>query len=158
MTLQERNTPNETLYAAAIALLYFDLLRAGEVRMIEVKDVKVTDNEKMKRIRIIFDYSRKRRNTGMDYYVPVDFLPVLKRNVSEIFQASVKQGRVQFLKNWSANGKRRVQNTGKHTINKLQKVACEILKLRPNDYGATHGAVLQSSVSEHVKMRILTTF
>ena len=65
MTLQERNMPNATLYAVSIALLYFGLLCAGEVRMIKVKDVVVTDNEKLKRIHVNFVYPRKRRNTGM---------------------------------------------------------------------------------------------
>ena len=48
---------------------------------------------------------------------------------------SVSSGKVQFLKNWNNKGKRRIQNTGKHTVNKLHKVACEILK-RP-DIGYT---------------------
>ena len=104
--------------------------------MIQVKDVKVTDNEKLKRIHVNFAYPRKQRNTEMDYYVPVEFLPVFKRCISEICQASVKQGRLQFLKNWSAKGKCHLQNTGKHTINKLHKVVCEILKLRPDEYGS----------------------
>ena len=47
VTLQEFNMSSATLYAIAIALLYFPLLRAGEVRMIQVKDMKVTDNTKM---------------------------------------------------------------------------------------------------------------
>ena len=123
LTLQERNTPNATLYAIAIALLCFGLLCAGEVRMIQVKDVKVIENEKIKRIHVNFAFAQKRRKSGMDYYVPIDFLPIFKRYESEICQASVKQGRVQFLKNWSVKGKRCVQNTGKHTINKLHKVA-----------------------------------
>ena len=38
------------MYAVFMALLNFGLLSAGEVRMIEVEDVTVTDNEKLKRI------------------------------------------------------------------------------------------------------------
>ena len=94
MTLQERNMPNATLYAVSIELLYFGLLHTGEVRMMEVKDVKVMDNEKLKRIHINFAYPQKRRNAGMDYYVPVDFFPVFKRYLIEICQASMKQGRL----------------------------------------------------------------
>ena len=94
MTLLEKNTPNATFYAVSIALLYFGLLHTGEVRMMEVKDVKVMDNEKLKRIHINFAYPQKRRNAGMDYYVPVDFFPVFKRYLIEICQASMKQGRL----------------------------------------------------------------
>ena len=72
----------------------------------------------------------------MDYYVPVDLLPVFKRYINEIYQGGVKQGCLQFLKNWFTKGKRPVQNTVKYIINKLHKVACEILKLCPGDYGS----------------------
>ena len=41
---------------------------------------------------------------------------------------SVRSGKVQFLKNWNNKGKRCIQNTGKHTVNKLHKVTYEILK------------------------------
>ena len=141
-----------------IALLYFGLLRAGEVRMIQVEDVMMTDNEQIKRLHINFAYPWKRCNTGMDYYFPVDFLPVFKTYISEISQASVKQGRLQFLKNWSAKGKHRLQNTGKHTINKLHKVAFEILKLRPDDYGShlwqsTAATVLADAGVSKVKIK-----
>ena len=118
----------------------------------------MTGNEKLKRIHINFAYPQKRCNIGMDYYVPVDFLPVFKRYIIEICQASVKQGRLQFLKNWSTKGKRRVQNTGKHTINKLHKVVCEILKLRPDDYGShswhcTEATVLADAGASKVNLK-----
>ena len=96
MTMEERNTPNATLYTVSIALLYFGLLCAGEVRIIEVKDVIVIDNEKLKRIHVNFVYPQKRHNIGMDYYVPDDFLPVFKKHISEICQPIVKQGHLQF--------------------------------------------------------------
>ena len=73
MTLQDRNIPNATLYAVLIAQLYFGLSWAVEVRMIQVKDMKVIDNAKIQRIHINFSYPQKRRNTGMDYFVPILF-------------------------------------------------------------------------------------
>ena len=68
--------------------------------MIKVKDITVTDNKKLKKIYVNFGYPQKRRNTGMGCYVPVDFLPVFKRYISEICQANMKYGCLQFLKNW----------------------------------------------------------
>ena len=47
---------------------------------------------------------------------------------------TVRSGKVQFLKNWNDKGNRRIQNTGKCTVNKLHKAACEILKRPPTRY------------------------
>ena len=44
----------------------------------------------------------------------------------------VRKGLV--FKNWKNKGKRRIQNTGKHTVNKLHKVACELLKCPETGY------------------------
>ena len=98
MTLQERNKPDATFYAVTMMLLYFGLLHNGEVRMIQVKDVKVTDNAKIQQIHVIFEYPRKWRNTGMGYYVPFDFFPIFERCVSEICPATLQTNSIwQFI-------------------------------------------------------------
>ena len=62
--------------------------------MIQVKDVKVMDNAKITRIHVNFPYPQKQCNTGMDYFVPINSLPIFKRYVSEICSPSVEQGSV----------------------------------------------------------------
>ena len=62
------------------------------------------------------------------YNTPSTFFSMLKRYMGQNCMNSVSSGKVQFLKNWNNKGKRHIQNTGKHTVNKLHKVACEILK------------------------------
>ena len=47
---------------------------------------------------------------------------------------TISSGKLQFLKYWSVKGKRRGQNTGKHTIGKFHCVACEILKKPAEGY------------------------
>ena len=132
-TLQDRkDNPYTILYGVCIALLYFDLLRVDEVRAVEMVDVDL--NHGMKEITVKFTHKQKQRNDGFRYNIPPTFFSMFKRYMGQICMNTVRSGKVQFLKNRNDNGKRHIQNTGKYTVNKLHKVACEIRKRPPPGY------------------------
>ena len=135
--LQQINTPKSILQAVAITLLYYGLLRSCEVRKIRVKDVKLSERNGKKEILINFPYARKRMNAGMEYNIPSIYFDLYKRYIGELCPKTIAQGKEQFLKNWSTNGKRRIQNTGKGQINLLHKEACRLLGINPSSY-STH--------------------
>lgn len=65
------------------------------------------------------------------------YFDLYKRYIGELCPKTIAQGKEQFLKNWSTNGKRRIQNTGKGQINDLHKEACRLLGVNPSSY-STH--------------------
>ena len=120
----------------AIALLYFGLLRIAEVHMVEVDDVKVEKRGLHDIIEVTFKHERKRRNEGFKYYVPSKYAPMFSRYLSELCQDTIDKGKLQFLKNWNKMGKRRVQNTGKNSVNILYHAGCKILGTSSKGYSS----------------------
>ena len=82
MKLQEKPTTRATLHGVAIALLYFGLLQASEVKEITVRDVVVKDGS----ILVAFKHDRKRRNEVFSYEVPSSYYPMFKKYVGQICQ------------------------------------------------------------------------
>ena len=134
MTLQEKNDTKATLQGVAIALLYYGLLRAAVVQMVEMEDVKVETTGICKIIEVTFKQKCKQRNEGFVYYVLTKFFPIFSRYMDEICQDNLDAGNVQFLKNWNKIGKRQVQNTGKNNVNILHQAVCKILKKSHKGY------------------------
>ena len=116
--------------------MYKGLLRANEVRAIEMEDVDL--NHGMKEITVKFTHKRKQRNDGFRYNIPSTFFSMFTRYIGQICMNTVRSGKVQFLKNWTGKGNRHIQNIGKYTVNKLHKVAHEILKHLPIGYTRKH--------------------
>ena len=54
--------------------------------------------------------------------------------IQELCEDTIEAGKTQFLKNWSRLGNRRIQNTGKNTVNGLHSVACKILRKSSSGY------------------------
>ena len=125
MTLQENKGPKATLQGDAVALIYYGLLKATEVQMLEMEDIKVEAIGVCKINEVTLKYEHKQRNEGFAYYVPSKFFPIFPRYLNEIYQDTLAAGNVQFLKNWNEIGKRWVQNTGKNNVNVLNLAACE---------------------------------
>ena len=134
LTLQAPDQPRETLQGVAIALLYYGLLRANEVRLITVFDVKLHSEPTKKEIEVTFTHPRKRKNEGFAFYVPAKFYPMFRSYIQELCEDTIEAGKTQFLKNWSRLGNRRIQNTGKNTVNGLHSVACKILRKSSSGY------------------------
>ena len=131
--LQDSNNPKHTVQGVAIALLYYGLLRINEVKKLTVDDITLKSNPK--EIEIVYYHARKKRNEGFTYNVPVTFYDMFEKYIKQLCPDVIKSGMRQFLKNWNGRAKRRIQNMGKNNLNKLQKVACTILK--KNDIGYT---------------------
>ena len=74
ISLQEKNKPRETLEEVVISLLSFGLLKATEVQMIQMHDVKVEIIASQKVFEVPFKLERKGRNEGFQYYIPSKFL------------------------------------------------------------------------------------
>ena len=68
------------------------------------------------------------------YNIPSTFFSMFKRYMGQICMNMVRSGKVHFLKNWNDKGNRCIQNTGKYSVNKLDKVAYKILKCPPTGY------------------------
>ena len=105
-SLQEKNEPKETLQGVSISLLYFGLLRATEVQMIQMDDVKVENFGSQKVIEVMFKHECKQRNERFQYYIPSKFFPMFARYLKEICKDTVAAGNLQFLKEWNKIGKK----------------------------------------------------
>ena len=98
----KKDDPYEPLYGVGIALFYFWLLRANEVKPIEMVDVDL--------------------NRGFTYNVSSTFFSIYKIYIKQICMNMVRSGKVGFLKNWSDKVNRNIKNTGKYLVNELHKV------------------------------------
>ena len=96
MSLQKKYEPKETSQGVAISLLYFELLRATEVKMIQIDDVKAEDIGSQKVIEVMFKHEHKQRNKGFQYYFPSKFFPMFGRYLEEIYKDTVAAGDLQF--------------------------------------------------------------
>ena len=67
----KKDDPYATLYGVGIALLYFGLLRANEVRAIVMADVDL--NHGVKEITVKFTHGQKQRNDGFTYNILSSF-------------------------------------------------------------------------------------
>ena len=93
LTLQhKKDDPYAKLYGVGIALLYFGLLRANEVRVIIMVDVDL--NHGMKEITVKLIYKQKLRNDGFTYNVLSTFFSMFKRCMGQICMNSVRSGKV----------------------------------------------------------------
>ena len=99
----KKDDPYATLYGVSIALLYFGLLRANEVRAIVMTNVD--PNHRMKEITVKFTRKQKQRNDGFTYNVPSTFFSMFKRYMGQVCMNWVRSRKVQFLKNWNNKGK-----------------------------------------------------
>ena len=70
VTKQDKNDTKANLQGVAIALLYYGLLRAVEVQMIKMEDVKVEATDIRKIIEVTFKHKRKQRNEGFVCCIP----------------------------------------------------------------------------------------
>ena len=59
----------DTLMGVTLCLQYYGLLRNSDVLRIEINDVSIMDDGKVK---IVFEHARKRKNPGFTFYVPAD--------------------------------------------------------------------------------------
>ena len=107
--------------------------------------VDVDLNHRMKEIAVKFTHERKQRNNSFTYNIPSTFFSMFKRYMGQICVNTVRSEKVHFLKNWNEKGKRCIQNIGEYTVNKLHKVACEILKRPPT--GCTSHTWRQSAAT-----------
>ena len=97
MTLQEKKTQSKAyLEGAAVALLYYGLLRATEVQMVEMEDIKIETTGVQKIIKVTFKHERKQRNEGFVYYVPSKFFPCFQMYMNKICQDTVAARNIQF--------------------------------------------------------------
>ena len=136
MFFQEKIEPKDTLQGVAISLLHFGLLRATEMQMIQMDDVKVENIGSKKVIEVTFKHERKQGNEGFQYYIPSKFFPMFARYLEEFCKDTVAAGNLQFMKNWNKIGRRRVLNTGKNNVNMLHFAACKILKRNKKGYSS----------------------
>ena len=81
--LQETDSPKSTLQAIAITLLDYRLLQSFKIRMIQVKDVILKDENGKKEILVNFLYQRQRINAGMEYNIPIIYFDLHKCFVSD---------------------------------------------------------------------------
>ena len=96
VTLQEPDKPQETLQGVAIALLYYGLLRANEVRLITVFDVKLKSEPTKKEIEVTFTHPRKQKNEGFTFYVPSKFYPMFCSYIQELCEDTIEADKTQF--------------------------------------------------------------
>ena len=102
--------------------------------MIKAKDVQVVTEQSDTFIQVHFKCQQKQRNEGFTYHIPTAFLPLFRKYLRQICPKAVEEGKLQFLKKWNHQGKRRIQNTGKHTISKLHGITCNILGKSSENY------------------------
>ena len=140
-SFQEKNEIKATLLGVAIALLYYSLLRATEVQIIQMEYVQVENISSQRIIEVMFKHEHKLRNEGFQYYIPSKFYPMFARYLEGICQDIVAAGNLQFLKNWNKVGKRRVQNTSKKNVNIVHVVICKISKKVKTDTPAIAGGI-----------------
>lgn len=115
------------LLGVGVALLYYGLLRISDVLKVQVENVTF-DQEKKTMVR--FEHARKRKNPGFTFHVPARYYALFERYVSSLGPKAA--GR--FLKNYNVQGKRRIQNTGKHTVETFVKKCCAILDKSSTGY------------------------
>ena len=95
---EKKNDQKAILKGVAVALLYYGLLRATEVPMVEMEDIKIETIGVYKIIEVMFKHECKQRNEGFVYYAPTKCFPMFSRYMNEICQDTVAAGNVQFWK------------------------------------------------------------
>lgn len=93
--LLDKTNPFERLTIVAISLMYFGLLRQGEVLVIEIIMVKM--DWKREIIRVEFSKWTKSRAQGFAFAIPPYLFPVFERYMREL---RPKKRRERFLKNY----------------------------------------------------------
>lgn len=117
--LAEDGDHNARLHLIAVILMWYGMLRAGEVFMITVNNV--TLNHESKKVRINFTAPTKTRKTGFAYMIPSTFFEDFVVYISELNSRCGKD--TCFLKRWSQK-KHRNRNAGKAILDKL-RTHCE---------------------------------
>ena len=93
MTLQDKkDDPYATLYGLGIALLYFGLLGANEVRAIEMEDLDL--NHRMQEITVKLMHEQKQKNVASRIMYLLRFPPCLKNIEDKSVQN--QKGQVRF--------------------------------------------------------------
>ena len=117
--------PKELLAKVGISLMYYGMLRKGEVMKLTVKDVEMTPDGNFI---VRFPYATKNRDAGFEYLLPNNLLPSFKKYVRQIDE-QWKTGDLssRFLKNFNVNSKRRTQNMGIKQISKWIVMSCKLL-------------------------------
>lgn len=128
---------DENVYELAdkigISLLFYGMLRQNEVLQLEVQDMELHESDG--EVVVKFPYATKTRDQGFEYFVPEKLRSSF---VKYIGQLDPRKGpTTRFLKNWSVQGKRRVQNMGEKKVRELVKKACKILNIPDKNY-TTH--------------------
>ena len=73
--------PEDTLMGVGVALIHYGLLRCVNVLNINVEDVKVAKGESVK---VTFEHHRKRVNPGFKFHVPIMYLPLFERYMTQL--------------------------------------------------------------------------
>ena len=126
--LLDETDPFERLTIVAISLMYFGLLRQGEVLAIDIIMVKM--DWKREIIRVEFSKWTKSRAQGFAFAIPPYLFPVFERYMREL---RPKKRRERFLKNYRPNkeqkGGVRIQNMGKDMLSRMLSRVCELLDM-----------------------------
>ena len=118
----------ERLAVIAIALMYFGLLRQGEVREIKMENVKLNNDDQT--ISVEFKKRTKSRARGFSFSIPSYLYDIFKVYINELRPKSRGEN---FLKNWKLNkdgiGGIRVQNMGKDQLTRVLDIVSRLLKI-----------------------------
>ena len=127
----------DKLTLVAVALMYFGLLRQGEVRIISIENVKMDDSNR--RIHVEFTKRTKSRARGFGFTIPSLLYEPFKSYINELRPKVTGEN---FLKNWKASKKHpeggaRYQNMGKDQLTKMLDNICVFLG-KPRDQVTGH--------------------
>ena len=117
----------DLLKSVTILVAYYGLLRMADLLKIKAKGVIY--NKKEGCYQVVFNYKRKRKNTGMTYLIPACYNVIMEKYISQLLDTKTNKKKVRFLKNYNANAKARLQNAGKTNLGKFAKETVKDLGL-----------------------------
>ena len=130
--------PKELLAKVGIALLFFGMLRQGEVMKLKKGDVSVGKTG----VHVDFPYATKTRTTGFSYLIPKYLMEAFKVYLGQVSAVPVNE---RFLKNWSVKGKKRIQNCGVNMVKKWSPESA--IKVNKNPKGFTTHSFRRSAAT-----------
>ena len=122
----------DLLKSVTILLAYYGLLRMADLMKIKAKDVMY--NKKERCYQVVFNYKRKRRNTGLTYLIPACYNVIMERYISQLRETKCKGKNVRFLRNYNIKAHARLQNAGKTNMGKFAKETAKDLNLEEAKY------------------------
>lgn len=131
-TCMDSDDPYMHLMGVCIVLLYFGLLRCSDALKVNLEDVRKNEDLQYE---INFFHTRKRKNEGFTFLVPLPYTLLFEKYTASISPKSPSKSR--FLKNLSKNAQYRESNMGKNSICKFTAKACELLGIPSKGY-TTH--------------------